>query len=61
MSCLFGDFNVYGSPLSNNICLSHRITLTDGIVKFNDMLHLELRLQNCVRNLNAYLLHKITV
>ena len=26
---IHGDFNVYGSPLSNNIRLSHRITLTD--------------------------------
>ena len=33
VSCLFGDFNVYGSPLSNNTCLSHRITLTDVIVQ----------------------------
>ena len=32
MSCLFGDFNVYGSPLSNNIFLSHSITPTDVIV-----------------------------
>jgi hypothetical protein len=31
ISCLFGDFNVYGSPLSNNIRLSHRITPTDII------------------------------
>ena len=23
ISCLFGDFNVYGSPLCSNICLSH--------------------------------------
>jgi hypothetical protein len=29
MSCLFGDFNVYGSPLSNNIRLSHSITPID--------------------------------
>ena len=29
ISCLFGDFNVYGSPLSNNIRLSHRVTPTD--------------------------------
>ena len=27
VSCLFGDFNVYGSPLSNNTRLSHKITL----------------------------------
>ena len=27
----FGDFNVYDSPLSNNIRLSHRITPTDII------------------------------
>jgi hypothetical protein len=33
MSCLFGDFNVYGSPFSNNIRLSHRITPTDIIVQ----------------------------
>jgi hypothetical protein len=25
ISCLFGDFNVYASPLSNNIRLWHRI------------------------------------
>jgi hypothetical protein len=31
MICLFGDFNVYGSPLSNNIHLSHSITPTDVI------------------------------
>ena len=33
VSCLLGDFNVYESPLSNNIRLLHRITLTDVIVK----------------------------
>jgi hypothetical protein len=60
MSCLFGDFNVYGSPFSNNIRLSHRITPTDIILnnKCNDKLSrllvpLELRLRNCVGNLNA--------
>ena len=29
MSCLFADFNVYGSSLSNNIRLSHRIVEGD--------------------------------
>ena len=33
VSCLLGDFNVYGSPLSNNIRLSHRITLNDVIIQ----------------------------
>ena len=33
MSCLFGDFNVYGSPFPNNIRLSRRITPTDTIVQ----------------------------
>jgi hypothetical protein len=47
MSCLFGDFNVYGSPLSNNIRLSHSITPTDVIVQ------IKLHLRNCVGNLNA--------
>ena len=35
--------------------------MTDVIVKFNGKLPLELRLKNCVGNLNAYLLHKTTV
>jgi hypothetical protein len=51
MSCLFGDFNVYGSPLSNNIRLSLSITPTDLIVQ------VELHLRNCVGNLNADPLH----
>ena len=61
---IFGDFNVYGIPLSNNIRLLHRLTLTYVLIvqiKCNDNLPLELRLQNCVGNSNAYLLHKITV
>ena len=33
MSCLFGDFNVYGSSLSNNMRLSHRIAPTDITVQ----------------------------
>ena len=59
MSCLFGDFNVYGSPLSNNIRLSHSIlTPTDVIVQMHDdKLSLELHLRNCVGNLNADPLH----
>jgi hypothetical protein len=35
ISCLIGDFNVYGSPLSNNIRLSHRIAPTDIIVRMH--------------------------
>jgi hypothetical protein len=58
MSCLFGDFNVYGSPLFKNIRLSHSITPTDVIAqKWNDKLSLELHLRNCVGNLNADPLH----
>ena len=59
MSCLFDDFNVYGSPLSNNIRLSHSITPTDVIVQMQGYykLSLELRLGNCVGNLNAGPLH----
>ena len=33
MSCLFGDLNVYGSSLSNNMRLSHRIAPTDITVQ----------------------------
>ena len=33
VSFLLGGFNVYGSPLSNNIRLSHKITLTDVIIQ----------------------------
>ena len=33
VGCLFGDFNVYESPFSNNIRLSHRLTLTYVIVQ----------------------------
>ena len=62
MSCLFGDFNVYGSQFPNNIRLSRRMTPTDIIVQMQSYkLPLELRLRNCVGNLNADPLHKITV
>ena len=37
-SCLFGDFNVYGSRLCSNICLSHIITLTDIIAQIEAVL-----------------------
>ena len=57
MSCLFSDFNVYGSPLSNNIRFSHCITPTDPSSSNAMKLSLELRLGNCVGNLNADPLH----
>ena len=55
---------IYGSLLSNDTCLLYRITPTDVIsnlmFKFNDKLPLELRLKNCVGNLNAYYYIRLT-